>query len=83
MKDTEFLEQIVKGLVQNPKEVKIKRTIDQMGVLLELSVNKDDLGQVIGKEGKTAKAIRTLLRIIGAKENSRINLKILEPDKSL
>lgn len=78
--DQEFLEYIVKSIVDNPKEVKIERTIDEMGVLLTLKVNPADMGQLIGRQGSTAKAIRTLLRIIGVKGNARINLKIIEPE---
>lgn len=77
--DQEFVEYIVKEIVDNPKDVKTKRTIDEMGVLVELSINQEDMGKVIGKDGKTAKAIRTLLRVLGAKNNARINLKIMEP----
>lgn len=80
--DQEFVEFIVKGIVSNPKDVKTDRTVDEMGVLITLDVNAEDMGQVIGKEGKTAKAIRTLLRVLGAKENARVNLKINEPEGS-
>ncbi len=79
-KDMEFLEVIVKGLVENPDAIVIKRTVDEMGVLLTLKVHKDDMAQVIGKSGRTASAIRTLLRVIGMKNNSRVNLKIEEPE---
>ncbi|MFA6423406.1 MAG: KH domain-containing protein [Patescibacteria group bacterium] len=78
--DQAFVEYVVKQIVDNPSDVKTKRTIDEMGVLVELSINQADMGKVIGKEGKTAKAIRTLLRVLGAKSNARINLKIMEPD---
>lgn len=77
--DLQFLEYIVKGLVDNPNDVKITRTIDEMGVLLTLDVNAADMGKVIGRMGNTAKAIRTLLRVVGMKNNSRVNLKISEP----
>ncbi|MBU2595460.1 KH domain-containing protein [Patescibacteria group bacterium] len=80
--DQEFVEFIVKGIVSNPNDVKTDRTVDEMGVLITLDVNAEDMGQVIGKEGKTAKAIRTLLRVLGAKENARVNLKINEPEGS-
>lgn len=80
--DTEFLEYVVKSLVAHPDDVKIERTIDEMGVLLSLNLNPEDMGQVIGRSGATAKAIRTLLRVIGAKNNARLNLKILEPEGS-
>jgi len=78
-KDQEFLEFVVKGLVDHPEEVKIARTVDEMGVLLMLDLNAEDMGKVIGRSGNTAKAIRTLLRVVGMKNNARVNLKINEP----
>jgi len=78
-KDQEFVEYVVKALVDYPDDVKVSRKIDEMGVLLELSVNPSDMGKVIGKDGKTAKSLRALLRVLGARENARINLKIVEP----
>lgn len=78
-KDQEFLEFVVKGLVDHPEEVKITRTVDEMGVLLMLDLNQEDMGKVIGRSGNTAKAIRTLLRVVGMKHNARVNLKINEP----
>lgn len=80
--DQEFVEFIVKAIVSHADDVKTNRTVDEMGVLITLDVNAEDMGQVIGKEGKTAKAIRTLLRVLGAKENARVNLKINEPEGS-
>lgn len=80
--DQEFVEFIVKAIVSHPDDVKTNRTVDEMGVLITLDVNAEDMGQIIGKEGKTAKAIRTLLRVLGAKENARVNLKINEPEGS-
>jgi predicted RNA-binding protein YlqC (UPF0109 family) len=77
--DVQFLEYVVKALVDNPDDVKIKRTVDEMGVLMTLDVHRDDMGKVIGRSGNTAKAIRILLRVVGMKNNSRINLKINEP----
>ena len=82
-KDQEFLETIVKAIVNSPEDVKVDRKVDEMGVLLNLSVNPQDMGSIIGREGSTAKAIRTLLRIIGAKNNARVNLKIEEPEGSM
>ncbi len=79
-KDQEFVEYVVKALVENPDDVKTERKVDEMGVLIILSVNPTDMGKVIGKEGKTAKALRTLLRVLGAKNNARLNLKIAEPE---
>ena len=81
--DKIFLEYVVKALVDNPNDVKIERTVDEMGVLITLTVNPADMGKIIGRMGNTAKAIRTLLRIIGMKNNARVNLKINEPEGSL
>ncbi len=78
-KDAQFLDSLIKALVDYPNDVKIKRTVDEMGVLLSLDVNPADMGKIIGREGNTAKSIRTLLRIVGMKNNSRVNLKINEP----
>ena len=80
--DKAFLEYVVKALVDNPNDVKIDRTVDEMGVLISLTVNPADMGKIIGRMGNTAKAIRTLLRIIGMKNNARVNLKINEPEGS-
>jgi len=79
-KDQEFLEAIVEGIVNNPKDIKIDRVVDEMGVLLTLKVNPEDMGALIGRGGSTARAIRTLLRIVGAKNSARVNLKIEEPE---
>ena len=81
-KDQEFVEYVVKALVDNPKDVKTERSVDEMGVLITLHVNQEDLGQVIGCPGQTAKSIRTLLRVVGAKNQARVNLKIHEPEGS-
>jgi uncharacterized protein len=80
--DQAFVEYVVKSLVTNPDAVSVKRTVDDMGVLLELSVDPADMGKVIGKAGATAKSIRTLLRVLGAKSDERVNLKIVEPEGS-
>lgn len=82
VKDREFIEYVVKMLVDNPDDVKVERKIDEMGVLITLDVNPKDMGMVIGREGMTAKALRTLLRVIGARNNARVNLKINEPEGS-
>ena len=79
-RDQEFLEFIIKTLVDNPNDVKVARTIDEMGGLLTLNVHRDDMGKVIGRSGATAKAIRLLLRTVGLKNNARVNLKINEPE---
>ena len=81
-RDKEFLEYVIKALVDNPSDVKVDRTIDEMGVLLTLSVNPADMGKIIGKKGNTAKAVRTLLRVVGMKNNARVNMKINEPEGS-
>ncbi len=77
--DVQFLTFIVKSMVENQDAVKVTRTVDEMGVLLNLEVDKADMGKVIGRDGSTAKAIRTLLRVFGMKNNARVNLKINEP----
>ena len=77
--DQEFLEYVIKMLVDNPSDVKVSRQVDEMGVLLTLDVNPADMGKVIGRSGNTAKAIRILLRVVGMKNNARVNLKINEP----
>ena len=78
--DKQFLETIVKQIVSNPEDVNVERTVDEMGVLLTLKINPADMGYVIGRKGQTAQAIRTLLKIVGAKNNSRVNLKIYDPE---
>ena len=80
--DQEFLEYVVKTLVDNSDKVSVDRTVDEMGVLLTLKVDPSDMGQIIGRQGQTARAIRTLLRVVGAKNNARVNLKIYEPEGS-
>src|SRR3989338_4329764 len=81
-KDQEFVEYLVRALVDHPEDVKTERTVDEMGVLITLHLNAEDMGQVIGRKGQTAKAIRTLLRVVGAKHKARVNLKIYEPEGS-
>lgn len=78
--DTQFLDFVIRALVDNPADVRINRTVDEMGVLLTLDVNSADMGKIIGRSGNTAKAIRTLLRVVGMKNNARVNLKINEPE---
>ena len=80
--DKDFLEYLVKGLVDHPDDVEIDRKVDEMGVLLSLKVNPEDMGQIIGKAGSTARAIRSLVRIVGLKNHARVNLKIEEPEGS-
>lgn len=80
--DQQFLEYVVKSIVNHPEDVLIDRTIDEKGVLLTLHVNPDDMGYVIGREGQTARALRILLKIVGAKGNARVNMKIYEPEEA-
>ena len=80
--DQQFLEYVVKSIVDHPDEVKVERRVDEMGVLLSLRVHLQDMGQVVGRQGATAKSIRSLLRIVGIKNNARVNLKIEEPEGS-
>ena len=81
--DQIFLEYVVKSLVDHPEDAAITRTIDEMGVLLTITVHPDDMGKIIGRSGATAKAIRTLLRVVGMKHDARVNLKINEPEGGL
>ena len=80
MKDQEFVEYVVKALVENQDAVKVERRVDEMGVLITLDVAAEDMGKIIGRDGATAKAVRTLLRVVGMKNNARVNLKINEPE---
>lgn len=81
-KDQQFLEFVAKSVVANANDVKVTRTVDERGVLLTLDINPADMGYIIGRRGQTAQAIRTLLKIVGAKNNARVNLKINEPEGS-
>ena len=78
--DKDFVEYVVKSIVGQPDKVVVTRTVDDMGVLLTLQVAKEDMGKVIGRSGQTAKSIRILLRVIGSKDNTRVNMKIVEPE---
>ena len=78
--DQEFLDYVVRALVDNPNAVKTDRKVDEMGVLITLTVDAADMGKIIGRDGQTAKAIRSLLRVVGVKNNARVNLKIEEPE---
>lgn len=80
--DQQFLEFVVKAIVNNPDAVKSTRTVDERGVLITLDVAPTDIGYVIGRQGQTVRAIRTLLRVVGAKNNASVNLKINEPEGS-
>ena len=81
-KDQEFVEHVVRQIVNHPDDVRTERTVDERGVLITLHINPEDMGYVIGRQGQTARALRTLLKIVGAKENARVNLKIYEPEGS-
>ncbi len=78
--DKNFLETIAKTIVSKPEDIKVERTVDEMGVLLTLKTAPEDMGYIIGRKGQTAQAIRTLLKIVGAKNNARVNLKIFDPN---
>lgn len=80
--DQEFVEFVTKNLVNNPADVKVERTVDERGVLLTVHINPQDMGYLIGRQGQTAHAIRTLARVVGAKNNARVNVKIYEPEGS-
>jgi len=78
--DKDFVEHVVKLIVDTPDDVKVTRAVDEMGVLITLQVAKEDMGKIIGKNGQTAKSLRILLRVIGSKNNARVNLRIVEPE---
>jgi len=78
--DKDFVEFVVKSIVSQPEKVVVTRTVDDMGVLLTLQVAKEDMGKVIGRSGQTATSIPILLRVIGSKQNIRVNMKIVEPE---
>lgn len=80
MTDQEFVETIVKAIVDNPEDVKTERIVDDKGVLISLMVNEADMGKIIGKGGRTVNSIRKLLHVLGAKSDERVNLKIYEPN---
>lgn len=75
----DFIEYVVKSIVEHPDDVEVTQTTDTLGVLITLKVNKEDMGKIIGKSGQTAKSLRILLRMMGARSNERFNLKIVEP----
>lgn len=78
--DQQFIEFVVKSIVNHPEDVKTERIVDERGVLITLYVNQEDMGYVIGRQGQTARALRILLKIVGAKDNARVNMMIYEPD---
>ena len=75
MKSKEILETILKSFVRNPDDVKVERKVDEMGVLLEVEVNKDDKGLIIGRKGETIKAIQKVVRAVGLKNRERVAIK--------
>ena len=79
--DQEFVEYVAKAIVNHPADVRTERIVDERGVLITLHINQEDMGYVIGRQGQTARSLRTLLRIVGAKENARVNMKIYEPEE--
>ena len=81
-RDQQFVELVIKSIVNNPDAVQVTRTVDELGVLLSVKVAPDDMGLLIGRSGSTAKAVRTLARIVGMRNNARVNLRIEEPEGS-
>ncbi|MBI2068898.1 MAG: KH domain-containing protein [Candidatus Yanofskybacteria bacterium] len=81
-RDQQFVEFVIKSIVNNPDAVVVARTVDELGVLLSVKVSPEDMGLLIGRAGSTAKAVRTLARIVGMRNNARVNLKIEEPEGS-
>ncbi len=79
--DQEFLEYVVKSLVDKKDAVEVERKIDEMGVLLTVKVDPSDMGQIIGKQGQTMRAIKHLVRLVGMKNRARVNVKLMEPKK--
>ncbi len=77
----DFVDYIVRAIVDHPEEVEVTQTVDDLGILITLKVNKEDMGKIIGKDGQTAKSLRVLLRMMGAKQDARMNLKIVEPEE--
>ena len=76
----DFVDFVVKAIVEHPDDVEVTQTVDDLGVLITLKVNKEDMGKIIGKAGQTAKSLRILLRMMGSKKDARYNLKIVEPE---
>ena len=81
-RDQQFVEFVIKSIVNNPDAVQVSRTVDELGVLLSVKVAQEDMGLLIGRSGSTAKAVRTLARIVGMRNNARVNLRIEEPEGS-
>ena len=81
MEDQKFLESLIKMLVSNPKEVKVKRIVDERGVLLEADVNPQDVGTLIGKQGRNINAIRHVTRVVGLKNNAFVSIRLNQPER--
>lgn len=79
-KDSLLLTTILVELVEHPEDVRVNRTVDEMGVLLSVEINPEDVGRVIGRLGSTAKSLRTILRAVGMKNGARVNMRVIEPD---
>lgn len=77
----ECLKAIVTLLVDKPEQVKIEESSDEMGVLFRLHVAQEDMGKVIGKAGNTAKALRSIIRVVGMKNGARVSLRIEDPNQ--
>lgn len=73
----ELVEYIAKSLVDHPDEVEVVEIPGTTSVIIELRVSPDDMGRVIGRDGRVANAIRVLLRVIAAKEGKRVTLEII------
>ena len=74
----DLIEYLAKSLVDNPDEVEVREREEENSVQLELCVNQKDLGKVIGRQGKTARAMRTILGAAAAKDGRRASLEIVE-----
>jgi uncharacterized protein len=75
--DVEFIKNIVTGLTGDDECFTVERSVDERGVLLELTIEKEAAGRVLGKSGQTAMAIRTLLRALGHRNDARYSLRII------
>lgn len=82
-KDKQFVEYLLAEMVNHPEDIRVRRSVDEIGVLIEVQVNKADMGILIGAKGQNVNAVRTLLRIVGSKQNARVNLKVIEPSEPL
>ncbi|MFC1598486.1 KH domain-containing protein [Patescibacteria group bacterium] len=81
MEDQKFLETLLQMIVSNPKDVKVTRTVNEKGVLLTVDVNPEDIGSLIGKEGRNIISVRHLVRMIGLKNKSFVSVKLNQQEK--